>query len=50
MARSYIDNWDYYAKKETRSNKLGFDFVARQTEHEGVTCTISKVKVPGMTL
>ena len=50
FAQQHIDSWDSYADKEFRSSEFGFDFVSRQTEHEGNTLTVSKASVPGLTV
>ena len=50
FAKGFEANWESYADKEFRSNELGFEFVSRQTVHEGLTMTVSKASVPGLTL
>ena len=50
FANGFLENWENYADKEFRSNELGFEFVSRQTLHEGLVMTVSKASVPGFTL
>ena len=38
------------ADRETRSNDYGFKFIGRQTDFEGMTMTVTKASVRGMTL
>ena len=49
LAQTHIDNWDNYAGNETTSQEYGFNFVSRQTEADGVTFTVAKASVPGLT-
>ena len=48
LAQSFINRWDEFANRETRSNKYGFNFVARQTEFEGLSLAVTKASVPGL--
>ena len=50
FATGFLGGWESYADKEFRSNELGFEFVSRQTLHEGLVMTVSKASVPGLTL
>ena len=50
IAESFLARWDEYANWETKSSEFGFDFTARQTEHEGNVWTIAKAFIPGFTL
>lgn len=50
FARSFLARWDEMAGRETKSNSLGFDFVGRQTDHDGMVVTVAKASVPGLTL
>ena len=50
MATQHIDNWDNYASREFSSSEFGFNFISRQTDHEGSILTVSKATVPGLTL
>ena len=45
-----MDNWNSYADREFRSSEFGFDFVSRQTDYNGLTLTVAKANVPGLTL
>lgn len=50
FAESHIAKWDDYANKEFRCSDHGFDYVSRQTEHNGCILTVAKAIVPGFTL
>ena len=50
FANGFINRWDQMADRETRSSDLGFDFVGRQTDFEGMIITVTKASVPGMTI
>ena len=50
LAESFLANWDDYADWETKSSEFGFDFTARQHEHEGKIWTLAKAFVPGLTI
>ena len=50
IAQAHIDNWESYASRETRNTDHGFEFVSRQTDDNGLTYTVAKASVPGLTL
>ena len=50
LANEHIGNWEQYADKEFTSNEYGFTYTSRQTELNGITLTVSKATVPGLTL
>ena len=50
FAQTHINAWESYADKEFTSSDLGFNYVSRQTEHNGLTLTVSKASIPGLTL
>ena len=50
IAESYISRWDEFAGREWKSDRLGFDYVSRQTEFEENIYTVAKAFVPGLTL
>ena len=50
FAQGFIDNWNRYGDRETKSNQYGFQFVARQTEYEGHVMTVTKAFIPGCTI
>ena len=50
LANEHIGKWEQYADKEFVSNEYGFTFTSRQTELNGITLTVSKATVPGLTL
>ena len=49
LAKSFIERWDEFADNEKVSKRFGFNFIARQTEYDGMTVTVAKSTVIGMT-
>ena len=50
LAQTHINNWDSYASREFVSEECGFRFTSRQCDADGLTMTVSKATVPGLTL